>query len=122
MQKGGNEEGGFEIERDDQTATLRVRLWGFWSTEVARTFGDAILEETKAKKPKTVALDASSLKPQKEVGQTAIAGMLDSVTRAGASRVSILTASPLTKLQLSRLANERAPRGTVEFIQPPKVA
>jgi hypothetical protein len=123
MQKGGNDDGGYELDRDELGASLQVRMWGFWSTEVARAFGDAILEEAKAaKKPKTVVLDASNLKPQKEVGQTAIASMLDTLTRAGVTRVSILIASPLTKLQLVRIANERAPRGMVEFVQPPKVA
>ena len=108
----GDERGGFAITRDSGGPVLTVRAWGFWSPETANAFDGAVLGECPARVSFLVAIDASGLTAQRDEARDAFSRLFRSLRLRG-GRVEITTASPLTKLQLSRVIKEHELGATV---------
>ena len=115
----GNDEAGFSVWLDDPTRTVRVKAWGFWTPEVAAEFARSVTEACRSVQNANLSMDLTGLKPQREEGQAAFAAMMGALPRLGLSRASIQGANPLTKLQLLRIAKERAVRNLVHFTGEP---
>jgi hypothetical protein len=62
-------------------------------------------------------MDVRQLKPMREEGQDGFGEFLAELGTLGVERVSVLTASHLTKLQLLRIVKERAPADSVKFVE-----
>ena len=116
MQSTGDTDGGFWVVPSDATGIVRVRGWGFWSPAVASVFVEKVLAGCRAtRRPSELVFDADALKPQRDEGQTAIGAMFDEVAKLGVSRISVITSSPLTRLQLARIARAGIKKGVVEL-------
>jgi hypothetical protein len=90
--------------------------WGFWSVPVALAFASAVVDACKVQpKGLTLAIDMTRLKPMREEGQKSFALLMRSLKDVGVARTSVVTANPLTKLQLVRLTSESAPGATIEW-------
>jgi hypothetical protein len=117
-QAGGNEENGFALTADEQSGTVRVRAWGFWSDDLARLFANAVVEAFKP--DQRLEIDASALKPQRDTCQQELASMFGRLARLGIKRVVVSVDNAITKLQLARIGKENAPHATIEFKTSPK--
>jgi hypothetical protein len=106
MQRIGDELAGFSVD-SAQPDGVRVRAWGFWNVEVANAFAGAVLEACRAQpKGAPLSLDLTDLKPMRDEGQQSVSRVLRAAPSLGTGSISIVTANPLTRLQLVRLANE----------------
>jgi len=116
MVRFGNDEDGFAVGFDEATCVVQVKAWGFWSAELAAMFAQAVIDVCNANRRATsMVVDAVGLKPQREEGQKAFGALMAVLPRLGMGRVSVTTDSPLTRLQLLRLAKERAPKNLIHF-------
>ncbi len=97
---------------------VRVVGRGFWSVDVALAFGREVPKVVQATRDKgKLCLDLSGLKPMRDEGQVAFSDLFQALRAAGIPYVEIATSSPLTKLQLLRLANESRMGQVVKFMQ-----
>ena len=111
----GDSEGGFVVAPLDSNAVVRIRGWGFWPSHVANALVDSVFEAFPlGRKPAQIVIDAAALKPQRDEGQAAFAALFDRLAKLGGVRVDILVTSPLTKLQLARIAKEGDRKSFVE--------
>lgn len=115
MHRAGNEEAGFSIDFDAPARALRVRVWGFWSAELAEKFSKAAPDACRARNATRISIDASALRPQNEAGQAAFRALLEVVPKLGTARASVATQSTLMKMQLLRLVSETGAKDFVEF-------
>jgi hypothetical protein len=113
----GTEEAGFSVHFDAKENSVRVVGWGFWKADVASAF-DRVVIETCLYVPfgANVSMDMSRLKPMADEGQRAFTNTVAALKDSKIGRVSVITASQLTKLQLLRLAREAAPKEKVHFV------
>lgn len=109
-----DDRGGFSVSTDPGTNIVGVRAWGFWSTETAAAFDVAVIAECATRPRSTVVVDARDLTAQRDEAQAAFARLFEAL-RAKGAQVEVLTASPLTKLQLTRIVRERGLVGTVQL-------
>jgi hypothetical protein len=120
MQRTGNDQEGFSLEFDVTSGTLLVTAWGFWSAAVAVAFGDAVVD-TPMRGVRRIAFDMTRLKPMREEGQAAWSKVMSELSKIGAvAKISVTTASQLTKLQLLRIAREAAGKNMdkLEWVEP----
>jgi hypothetical protein len=107
--------------RDVGSTTLRVVGWGFWSVEVAASFfptvRDACQEVPAANRD--LILDLRGLKPMRDEGQQGMAELLAALPMLRVTRITVVFSSQLTKLQLMRIAREKAPQGAIDFQERP---
>src|SRR4029079_2509697 len=116
MKRVGDDSAGFSAEFDGDLTRVRVRGWGFWNVQVSETFAPTIAQVCGASpKGSALLMDLTTLKPLREEGQRSFAALLQLLRTLGVGRVTVSTASHLTKLQLLRLVNEHATKGSVEF-------
>jgi hypothetical protein len=115
MQRIGDDTTGFTVEVPSP-GTVRVTGWGFWSIDVALAFANAVSDSVRTQ-PRGVKLsiDMSKLKPMREQGQQAFAALMRALKELGVGQTQVVTANPLTKLQLVRLATESAPAARIEW-------
>jgi hypothetical protein len=112
----GTDQDGFGWDFDETTCAMRVKAWGFWSPEVASTFAKVVIEACSANRRATsLVVDAAGLKPQREQGQAAFGALMAALPRLGVVRASVTTDSPLTRLQLMRLAKQYAVKNLIQF-------
>jgi hypothetical protein len=111
----GDETTGFTVEVQ-APGSIRVTGWGFWSVQVALAFASSVVDACKAQpKGLSLAMDMTRLKPMREEGQKSFALLMRSLRDVGVSRTSVVTANPLTRLQLVRLTSESAPGAAIEW-------
>jgi hypothetical protein len=115
MRTGGDQDNGFRIDRDLPNGIVRARAWGFWPLELAQAFVGAIQDECKFAMRATLSLDATKLKPQREVAIAELAAALRAAVQSGVIRVVIHTENPLTRLQLTRIASDAEIKHLVEI-------
>ena len=115
MLRVGDDTAGFSVSYSPTGGTL-VFGWGFWDNEVALTFAAAVIEACQDRGGVPLTLDMSELKPMRDEGQRSFSQVLRSLQHLGIPRTSIVTANPLTKLQLVRLATENGTYGSIEWI------
>lgn len=109
-------EEGFEVSPDQAARAISVRAWGFWSSELASRFAQAVIDACRAHRDLTsLIIDARGLRPQREAGEQALGSMMAALPRLGIARAQVTTDSPLTRLQLLRIAKEREVKSLFEF-------
>lgn len=117
MQTIGTPEAGFSVGLDTNGNVVRVVGWGFWDPDVASDFDRIVIEVCRYVPMGTsVVMDMSLLKPLRDEGQRAFAKTITMLKDSRITKVSVITQSQLTKLQLLRIAREAAPKERVQFI------
>lgn len=116
MDRIGDTSAGFSVGHDPVAGTVRVTAWGFWTPGVATSFATKVVGECRDKPGSGLVLDMTDLKPMREEGQHAFATVMRSLPSLGATRVSIVTSSQMTKLQLVRLASENGASAYVQWV------
>jgi hypothetical protein len=116
MDRVGDDSAGFSIGHDPVAGTVRVTAWGFWSSEVAGSYATQVVGECRDKPGAGLVLDMTELKPMRDEGQRAFATVMRSLASLGITRVSIVTTSQMTKLQLVRLASENGASACVHWV------
>src|SRR6187455_1117032 len=106
MDRIGDDTAGFGVGHDPVAGAVQVTAWGFWSSDVAASFATQVVGACRDKPGAGLVLDMTDLKPMREEGQRAFATVMRALQSLGVSRVSIVTSSQLTKLQLVRLVSE----------------
>jgi hypothetical protein len=112
----GTDEQGFEVGVADSAQTIHVKMWGFWTPETASRFSETVLGACATGGVSFVAIDATDLKPMRDIAQEAFGSVLAGLPAYKVRRVLVATASPLTRLQLLRIAKERAENEFVRFV------
>jgi hypothetical protein len=116
MIKVGDEVAGFSVATEVGDQVLRVVGHGFWDVDVARSFGHQVLDAFAAHPRVTrFVFDFRLLKPLRDEGQDGFAQVLAALRTPAPPHVSVMTSSPLTKLQLLRIVKETGCDGWVEF-------
>jgi hypothetical protein len=118
----GDAVGGFSVESDVGSAEVQVKGWGFWSVEVATAFRTTILDACTPPTLKRLVLDLRALKPMRDEGQQGVSAVVAALPRLGIERATVITSSPLTKLQLLRIVRESQAKDRVDFIESPEDA
>jgi hypothetical protein len=118
MARVGDDKAGFSM-RDDDPSPHRVEViaWGFWTIEVAAAFASTVIARIR-ERPRGVQLllDMSELKPMREQGQDAFATLIRALPSLGVVKTQVVTTSPLTRLQLVRVATQTGVGSTIEWI------
>ena len=115
MQRIGDDTTGFTVEVASP-GSIRVAAWGFWSIDVALAFANAVSDAVRGQpRGATLRIDMSRLKPMREQGQQAFGALMRALRELGVTQTQVVTANPLTKLQLVRLASESAPGARIEW-------
>lgn len=116
MIKVGDEVAGFSVAPEVGDQVLRVVGHGFWDVDVARSFGQRVLEAFAAHpRISRLVFDFRLLKPLRDEGQEGFTQVLTALHSPTPPHVSVMTSSPLTKLQLLRIVKECGCGGWVEF-------
>lgn len=117
MDRVGDDQSGFSVAFEAERAAVRVRAWGFWNPEVASAFAKVVADACRHRPKGTVlALDMRELKPMREQGQESFGVLIAMLPSLGIQRVTVETASHLTKLQLLRIAAERGINSSIQFV------
>lgn len=122
MNRIGDDNAGFSVSIDSATNTVNVRAWGFWTVDVATSFGKTVRDACR-NRPSSAALaiDMSELKPMRDEGQQSFSMLMGALSMLGIVRTTIVTASQLTKLQLLRLATQAGAKDLIQFTEAEKV-
>lgn len=116
IQTTGNDETGYSIGFDPLVASVRVVAWGFWPAELALGFDRGLVDAFRAAPSRSpLLLDVSRLKPMRDEGQLAVLRGLKSLKELGVPRISVMSSSPLTKLQFMRIVTEAGCRDITTF-------
>jgi hypothetical protein len=115
MERIGTEAAGFSVGQEPLSAVVRVVGWGFWGPELAQEFDKAVLKACRQANATRLILDMAELKPMRDEGQRAFASTFALLKIIGITHTSVLTASPMTKLQLLRIARDSAPKDSIHF-------
>lgn len=115
--KVGDASGGYSVGAEAPSAEVQVTAWGFWSIDVATSFRTTVLEACATRLPKRLVLDMRALKPMRDEGQQGVSALMAALPRLGIERATVITSSPLTKLQLLRIVRESVAKDRVDFIQ-----
>jgi hypothetical protein len=111
----GTDAGGFRVQAGAQGG-LRVTAWGYWPSEVARSFGsDAAAAAQKLVATGAFTLEAAELKPQGTEGQEALRTLFRALAPVTFGRGLVLSSNALTRMQLARLVRECGLDGRIEF-------
>ncbi|HLK36638.1 MAG TPA: hypothetical protein VKU41_07780 [Polyangiaceae bacterium] len=97
----------------DVVRAVHVRVWGFWGPDTAGVFSKRVLDSYRQGYAMTV--DATALKPLREVGESAFETLMTALPRVGVQRVSVRVSSPLTRLQLIRIAKGCSIGSMIQF-------
>lgn len=112
----GDSEGGFSTRFN--MGALRVQAWGFWPREVAEKFGPAVCNACQmAPGIRKLEFNMTRLKPMRDEGQEGFGRIMNALQELPVSEVVVMTSSQLTKLQLLRIAREKAPQDIVRFVE-----
>jgi hypothetical protein len=117
MQTFGSETEGFAVGLSDGARAIHVRVWGFWSAELATRFVSAVVAECSNHRIPLMTIDATELRPQRDAGQDALGALMSALPALGVTRARVTTASPLTRLQILRISKERAVKDLIQFVQ-----
>jgi hypothetical protein len=115
MKRVGDDQAGFSVAFDTELGAVRVRGWGFWSVEVATAFAKTVGDVCHTSpKGSALLMEMTGLKPMRDEGQQSFGALVAALPKLGIARTTVTTDSPLTKLQLLRLASEHAIKGSIE--------
>jgi hypothetical protein len=115
-QRMGDDRAGFSVTVDAMTATVRVRAWGFMSPGVAQAFGVMVRDACRiSRKPSALVMDMTQVKPMCDEGQESFGILMDALPGLRMSSTTVMVVSQLVKLQLLRIANQSAARGSLRF-------
>ena len=103
-----DDESGFSVETG--ALGVRVEAWGFWDAPTCLRFPTAVLEAVRGAPQRSVVIDATRLKPQRDEGQAAFRDLALTTSKLGV-RVELLVTNPITKMQLARILRENDLRG-----------
>lgn len=112
----GDASGGYSVRTDDESGEIQVTAWGFWNVDVATSFRPTVLEACTTRPSKRLVLDLRKLRPMRDEGQQGVSAVMAAVLRLGIERVSVITSSQLTKLQLLRIVRESVAKDRVDFV------
>jgi hypothetical protein len=112
----GTDAEGFAVGMSEDASSVQVRVWGFWSSDLAARFVGAVTSACSSFAVPRMILDATELKPQRDAGQEALAALMATLSALRITRVVVMTASPLTRLQLMRIVKERGIKHLVPFV------
>ncbi len=116
MIKVGDEIAGFSIAAEIGEHVLRIVGHGFWSVETARSFGPRVCEAMAShSRVGRLVFDFRLLKPLRDEGQDGFRQVLEALRTIISPEVSVMTSSPLTRLQLLRIVKESGCGEFVEF-------
>jgi hypothetical protein len=116
MKRIGDDQAGFSVAFDTELGAVRVRAWGFWSSEVATAFAGTVSEFCHAgPRGGTLLMDMTGLKPMRDEGQQSFGTLMAALPKLGIARASLVIDSPLTKLQLLRLVTQHGRKDLVQF-------
>lgn len=116
MVKVGDEVAGFSITPEVGDLALRIVGYGFWDVDVARSFGPRVCDALATCPDVTrFVFDFRLLKPLRDEGQQGFSQVLATLRASTPVQVSVMTSSPLTKLQLLRIVKESGCGGWVAF-------
>ncbi len=111
----GDDTAGFSV--NVMSGTVSVRAWGFWGVDVALAFLTTIVEAcSTVSGGASLVMEMSALKPMRDEGQKSFSDLIRALPTIGIVRASIAADSPLTKLQLLRLATQNAGKCPVKFV------
>jgi hypothetical protein len=117
IQRMGDDQAGFSVAVDAPTATVRVRVWGFMSAEVADAFGTMVRDACRASpRPSALVIDMTGAKPMRDEGQRSFGALMDALPSLHMASITVVVTSQLVKLQLLRIANQSAARGSLRFV------
>jgi hypothetical protein len=115
LQRIGTDQAGFSVDYTPANG-LCVLGWGFWSVDVAQAFAPTVIDAcAQAPRGATFTLDLRELKPMREEGQQSFSNLVRGALALGLSPISIVTANPLTKLQLVRLVADCGAASSVQW-------
>lgn len=114
----GDDLAGYSIDFDASAGIVNVRGWGFWSAEVAASFGVRVCEAcTNRPRGTRLTMELTALKPMREEGQRSFASLLAALPGLRVSATVVASGNALTKLQLMRLGGDiAASKGLVQFV------
>jgi hypothetical protein len=116
IQSVGDDRAGFSLSFDVASNTVHVLGWGFWSTEVAMAFPEAVREACRVRVKPALVLDMNELKPMREEGQRCFGNLIGALRGLALSSAVIRTQNQLTRLQLVRIVAERSAKDCVRFV------
>lgn len=115
MTRVGDDVAGFSVHAEGDS-TLRVVDRGFWTLDVALAFYPNVRAELIAyPRLSKIIFEFSALKPLRDEGQAGFVQTLGAIRALSQPDVSVLTSSPLTKLQLLRIVKESGYSDWVDF-------
>jgi hypothetical protein len=120
MKRYGDDAAGYSVSFDKTYGSITVKAWGFWSAEIASTFGQNVAQACRAATSSvSLHLDMTDLKPMRDEGQHSFGTLMTALARLDVTSTTIVTGSHLTRLQLIRLAAKHgaAVKDTIRFIQ-----
>ena len=101
---------GFEITLHDAQHIVRIRTWGCWDVELAKTYRGALREKIKEicdnDKQWGVLVDVTSLSPRSEDVQWMIDEPLAPAGKQGIKKLAYLGTKPAVQLRLTRRFRE----------------
>ena len=100
------------------SGVVSVRGWGFWSAEVAASFGVRVCEAcTNRPRGTRLTMELTALKPMREEGQRSFASLLAALPGLRVPATVVATGNALTKLQLMRLGGDvPVSKGMIQFV------
>ncbi len=108
MERVGDDFAGFSVEFDRADRVMHVRAWGFWSQEVATSFDNVVGKACLRQSPwMELLVDMDELRPMRDEGQKSVGQFFARMKSLGVSGATVRASSPLTRLQVIRIVNER---------------
>ena len=115
--EGGDPAGGFHVSVVALTA-LRIRVWGYWSPDVATAFArDTSTVCQRLTPAAAVILDADELKPQGAGGQEALRVVFRKLATLTFAKGNVVASNALTRMQLTRLLRECGVFERLSFVE-----
>ena len=112
----GTEAAGYRVSYTPRSGALHLECWGYLTPDLAAAFSKEAEDACRAlSRPFEVGLTATELKPQGEEGREALRAVMKCMQLWGVSGVMVSVNNILTKMQLTRLANESGIAGSVRF-------
>jgi hypothetical protein len=108
MRSGGDKLGGYEIETDAANGVITLRCWGVWELATGAGYDRDLRAEIAAfgGAPFHVLADVRTFPPQRPEIAAVHGELMAHATQVGMKRAASVVDSPMTQLQVRRLAAE----------------
>lgn len=115
--QGGTEASGYRVSYIPRGNALHLECWGYLPPDVAAAFAKEAEAACRAlMRPFEAGLTATELKPQGEEGREALRAVMKCMCLSGVSSVTVSVTNILTRMQLTRLANESGISNVIRFM------